>query len=196
MLLNISSWWESLTTLEALFAVAAIPSTVLLIILLITTLVGGDVDTDVADVDLEIDGDAGIGFQFFSLKNITAFFTIFGWIGLYCQGEGMSSGMSIFVATIAGLFAMTIMASIFYFLSRLQESGTLDLRNAIGRHGEVYLTIPAGRDGYGKVQIQVQGSLRELDAFTDGAESLKQGTAVKVLDVIDQHILLVERARS
>lgn len=194
MLLDIQSWWAGLSTLEAVFWCTAAPASALLVILVITTLIGGDVDGDISDVDAEIEGDAGIGFQFFTVKNLTGFFTIFGWIGLWCLGKGMGTGLSIVIAVLCGGLMMTLMATIFYLMNRLQESGTLNLRNAIGRHGEVYLPIPGTRDGFGKVQIQVQGSLRELDAFTDGSDTLKQGTVVKVLDVVDNHILLVERA--
>lgn len=193
MLLDISSWWDSLNTLQAIFFLTAIPATAVLLILMFTTLVGADADADVADVDLEIEGDPGIGFQFFSLKNLTAFFTMFGWFGLYAQGQGYGTGLTLFIAMSAGLIAMAIMAFIFYLFARMQESGTLNVDNAVNKYGEVYLTIPPNRGGIGKVQIQVQGSLRELDAFSDEDTALPQGTVVKVKEVIQQHILLVER---
>ena len=63
------AWWESLTALERVFAAAAIPATLLLIIQLITTLIGlggqdGDADGPDLDgdgvpdgIDLDLDGD-------------------------------------------------------------------------------------------------------------------------------------------
>jgi hypothetical protein len=89
---------------------------------------------------------------------------------------------------------MMLMALLFWSLMRMTSSGTLNLKNAIGKVGEAYLIIPGTRGGFGKVQITVQGSLRELDALTDDAQSIPTGTIVKVLDIIDQHILLVTKS--
>jgi hypothetical protein len=69
------------------------------------------------------------------------------------------------MAFICGFLMMVLMASLFYFMSKLAESGTLKMKNAIGKLGEVYLMIPASRGGMGKVQLNVQGSLRTLDAI-------------------------------
>ena len=58
------------------------------------------------------------------------------------------------------------MATLFYYLGKLQSSGTLKLKNALNQVGEVYLTIGANRSKIGKVSITVQGTLRELEALT------------------------------
>tara|TARA_R110002049_G_scaffold90686_2_gene227115 strand:- start:39988 stop:40194 length:207 start_codon:yes stop_codon:yes gene_type:complete len=47
----------------------------------------------------------------------------------------------------------------------------------------------------GKVSVNVQGSLRELDALTDPFTELKSGTIVKVVDVTDNGILIVDQTR-
>ena len=84
------------------------------------------------------------------------------------------------------------MAALFYYLSKLQSSGTLHIKNALNQVGEVYLTIGASRAFIGKVSINVQGSLRELEALTDENINLTQGNVVKVKDVTDNGILIVE----
>ena len=61
--------------------------------------------------------------------------------------------------------------------------------------GEVYLTIGADRSKMGKVSVNVQGSIRELDALTDSLTELKSGTVIKVLDVTPNGILIVDRIR-
>ena len=58
--------------------------------------------------------------------------------------------------------------------------------------GEVYLPIGANRSKMGKVQINVQGSLRELEALTDSGEGLKTGTMVEVTEIVSAEILLVK----
>ena len=84
------------------------------------------------------------------------------------------------------------MASIFYYLGKLQSSGTLKLNNALNQIGEVYLTVGSKRSKIGKVSITVQGSLRELEALTEEDRDLVQGDVVKVKEVTKNGILIVE----
>ena len=87
---------------------------------------------------------------------------------------------------------MLLMASLFYYLSKMQSSGTLKLKNALNQIGEVYLTIGANRSSIGKVSINVQGTLRELQALTDEDMDLTQGNVVQVKEVTDNGILIVK----
>ncbi|HDR52977.1 MAG TPA: hypothetical protein ENN90_15375 [Mariniphaga anaerophila] len=152
-----------------------------------------------ADVDVDTDVDAGIAdgdsipFQFLSLKNIVAFFAVFGWSGIGFINAGLSSWLVILLATICGLVMMIAMGALFYFISKLAESGTLKIKNAIGKLGEVYLVIPAKRNGMGKVQLNLQGSIRTLDAITDETEKIPTSSIIQVIDVIDEQILLVKK---
>jgi len=151
------------------------------------------------DSDMEMDGtdfeadDGGVGFQFFTFKNLIAFFTIFGWTGVVCNDYSLSNGITLIIATIAGLAMMVATSSLFFFMHRLAESGTLQMKNALGVIGEVYLPIGASRSKTGKVQLKVQGSLRELEALTDETEDLKTGAVVKVTEIISTELLLVEK---
>ena len=188
--------WADLTLFEQVYWAITIPATLIFVILLVMTIFGGDMDTDV-DTDLNVDSDIShadtIPFQFLSLKNIVAFFTVFGWSGIGFIHAGLATWLVIMLSVICGLLMMLAMASLFYFMSRLAESGTLKMNNAIGKLGEVYLVIPAKRKGMGKVQINVQGSLRTLDAITDEEENLPTSSIIQVLDVIDDQILLVKK---
>ena len=85
---------------------------------------------------------------------------------------------------------------LFKWLAGMQQSGTIDIyKSAVGCNGSVYLTIPASRSGEGKVQISINGAVREYNAMTDG-DSIKNGTTIKVVEVIDNHTLLVEELNS
>jgi hypothetical protein len=187
-----SDWWSTLELAEKIYWGISIPFSVLFLIQLVMTFIGGDIDDVSADGDADaaVEGDTGIDFQFLTLKNLIAFFTIFGWTGIICLDAGMGTGISSFIATIAGLIMMLIMASIMYFMGKLTEEGTLNLNNAIGKVGNVYLTIPAGRKGMGKVQIQVQG-LQTLDAITDSEKDIPNGAVVEVTEVLNDQILVV-----
>lgn len=183
-------WFEALTLFEKVYWIVAIAGSAILLVLLVMTLMGGDVD-DMGDVDTDIEADTGIHFQFLSFKNLMGFLTIFGWSGIACIDNGLSTGLTIFISVICGLLMMLAMASLFYYLAKLQSSGTLNLKNAVDQIGEVYLTIGANRTRIGKVSVNVQGTLRELQALTDEDHDLVQGNVVKVQDVTDTGILIV-----
>jgi hypothetical protein len=161
---------------------------------MILAFTGGDAN-EIGDTDTDIDADTGIGFQFITFKNLVGFFTIFGWSGIACLEAGFTKPISIVIAFICGLFMMVIMAAMFYFMGKLTDSGTLIYKNAINAIGEVYLTIGANRTKMGKVSVRVQGALRELDALTDSFTELKSGTIIKVVDVTENGILIVDQTR-
>ena len=182
-----------LSTLEQTYwIIALVGSAVFIIIFLLTFIGGGDTDMDGDASQFEAD-DGGVGFQFFTFKGIVAFFTIFGWAGITCLNNGYSNTATVIIATIAGLIMMVITSSLFYWMYKLAASGTLKINNAIGVIGEVYLPIGAERSKMGKVQINVQGSLRELEAITDELEDLKTGSMIKVTEIVSAEILLVEK---
>lgn len=185
-------WWTNLDWFSQVLWVTAIVGSIVLGILLLLNVLGGD--ADVGDVDADIEADGGVDFQFLSLKNIVAFFAVFGWTGISCYEAGMSKSVSTIIALVAGLAIMFVMASIFYGLSKMAYSGTLKMSNAVGHFGETYLTIPKNREGIGKVQIKVQGSLRELDAMCDDEQEIPTGTLIEVLKILNGNILLVKRA--
>lgn len=194
MKLNINSWWLELSTIQQIFWMISIPFTLIFLIQLILTIVGIGTDSDLGnagDADIDVDSDAGIGFQFISLKNFIAFFTIFGWTGLACIDAGLSVGLTIFISLVAGMLMMLIMATLFYFMGKLTESGNLKIESSIGNTGTVYLRIPAKRNGIGKVQINISG-LKTLDAVTDFDEDIKSGALIKVVSVESENILVVE----
>jgi hypothetical protein len=193
MILQISDWWSSMEMVEKIFWGISIPFSLLFVIQIILTFIGGDIDDMSAegDADASVEGDTGIDFQFISLKNLIAFFAVFGWTGIICLDMGLGAGFSTLIATLAGLVMMLIMASILYFMGKLVEEGTLNLNNAKGKVGNVYLSIPANRKGMGKVQIEVQG-LQTLDAVTDSDSDIPTGSVIQVVDVLNDQILIVK----
>ena len=186
-------FFEEMSTLEQTYwIIALVGSVVFLGIFILTFIGGGDTDMEADASDFEAD-DGGVGFQFFTFKNIVAFFTIFGWTGVTCIDSGLSTTLTLIISTVAGLIMMVLTSLLFYWMHKLTESGTLKIQNAVGVIGEVYLPIGAERSKMGKVQIKVQGSLRELEAITDEEEDLKTGSMVKVTKIVSAEILLVEK---
>ena len=186
-----TEWFSELSSFDKFYWVVAGISSVIFILVLIATFMGGDTD-DIGDVDAEIDADTGAGFQFFTFKNTVAFFTIFGWSGIAMIDADSTKIATLIVSFFSGLAMMTLMAGMFYYISKLVSSGTLKMKNALHGVGEVYTTIGANRSSIGKVQIKVQSALRELEALTDADTDLKQGTVIKVTEVTPNGILIVQ----
>jgi hypothetical protein len=184
-------WFQELPSFQKTYWIITGISTFIFLLVLITTLMGADSD-DIGDVDAEMDADTGAGFQFFTLKNLVAFFAIFGWSGISSIDAGNSKSMTIIISIFCGLLMMFVMAALFYYISKLTSSGTLKMENALNSIGEVYLTVGANRSRTGKIQIKIQGALRELEALTDYDEDLKQGKIIKVIEVTNNGLLIIE----
>jgi len=182
-------WWEGLGLILKVYWCIAVPFTIFFLLQLVLSFMGGDVTDSTVDVD--IDTDHGISFQFLTLKNMVGFFTIFSWTGIACIDAGFSQPVTLLVSTAAGLGMMTIMAGMFYMISKAGANGTMRMEKAIGVTGEVYLTIPSKRSSLGKVQIKVMGSLRTLDAMTDHDHDIPTGKLITVSKIINDNILLV-----
>jgi hypothetical protein len=186
---SFSEWWSGLSIVLKIFWSLAIPFTLLFVLQLILSFMGGDTADDLPDA--EINADHGAGFQFFTLKNLIGFFTIFGWVGIAMIESGASIGAAVAVATFGGGLMMLVMAGMFYLLMKAQYDGTMKIEKAVGHTGEVYLIIQSKRGGIGKVQIMVQGAIRTLDALTDDDSDIQTGKIVKVSSIVNDNVLLV-----
>lgn len=196
VLLDIGSWWNGLMTVEKIYWGIAILASIFFLIQLVITFMGADADVDMEmdlSTDMDVEMDHGMGFQFFTLKNLLGFFTLFGWTGLGCLDMGLSLFPTLAISSASGLVMMTIMATIFYFMSNMTDSGTINMKNAIGQTGTVYLVIPAQRAAIGKVSLEIQGRNMEMNAITDEETEIPTGGVVVVSQVINNGLLLVKR---
>jgi len=196
LLFSLDDWWQALTAAQQVFWVVAGISSALFVVLFGLSLLGIDSDAD-ADVDIDLDHDAGHDFSLdkdfsaFSIRSIIAFLTFFGWTGVYLLSTGSTVTAAILVATLSGAAAMFVVAYMIYKFAQLEKSTTVNVYNALDHTGEVYLSIPQNLEGKGKIHIVVDGSLHEFEATTNGA-LLPTGTHVRVVDVLEDQILLVE----
>lgn len=210
---------QNLNGLELIFACCAVFGAVLFIIRLVLMFVGhaGDSDTggdmdaggmhDIGGGDADMGADVGadgghdfsghdsdLSFKTLSLQGITAFFMMFGLVGWAVLRQGQyAAWIPILCGSVAGLITVWIMKKIFQFATSLQSSGTLNLQNAVGQEGTVYLTIKPGQ--IGKVQITVQDRYSILEAVTEKDEEIKTGQTIRVLKVIAGK-LVVEKNKS
>ena len=196
-ILFIGDWFRELNTPLQIFWGISLTFSVLFIIQFVVSLFGFDFDSDV-EVELETDvaGDAGTGgidadFSAFSFRSVIAFFTFFGWTGVLMLNAGNSLVAALIGSGISGFLAMMIVAYLLYLFTKFNQSGTVDMEQALFQKGEVYLKIPSAKAGMGKVHIKIGNNTKELRAITEG-EAIPTGSKIRVIEVLDDNLLLVE----
>ena len=207
-----AAWWQSLSALDHVLLYIAVPATLILLIQTVLLFAGGAFDSDgdagVPDADgPDFDGpdaDGGplheaaadpetpdTGLHLFTVRGVVAFLVLFGWGGLWLHQVGLPGFLAVFLAIPIGFAGMMGIALAVRQALRLQYDGTLDLRNALGRTGTVYLTVPPGRSSPGKVTLTVQEQLTEFEALTDSPAPIPTGSPVRVTGLAGRGALLV-----
>lgn len=128
------------------------------------------------------------GLRLFTLRGIVAFLAIFAWVAIALLDLHVTIFIAFPVALLAGFAAMSLVAVVILFSLRMQQSGNLELNNAIGKIAEVY--VPMEKEGKGKVTLVVQERFMELDAVCM-EEDLKTGQQVRVVGVTPANVLVV-----
>lgn len=197
LILTLNDWWIGLSGLEQFFWVTAIISSVLFLLVFVVALLGFDTDSEM-ELDGSVDADPGTemgghDFPVFSLKSITAFTTFFSWTGVLLTGEGRSVWEIIPYSILSGLVAMALVVFLLKKFSDLTESGTADPLDLIFEKGDVYLPIPPKQLGSGKVHVTLNKSLREMNAVTMDSEIIGTGEKIRVLEILPENVLLVEK---
>ena len=148
-------WWQNLTTLQQIYFCVASLFSVILIIQFILMLIGigGESDgidfTGDGETDISVDTDSGL--SMFTIKGMIAFFAVGGWVG-FTLGDGMMKpGWVILISIGAGLLALVLVGILMNAITKLQQNGTKNIANAVGKTAEVYLTIPAQLKAHGKI---------------------------------------------
>ena len=200
------------------FTVPAAFGTFVFVVRLCLLLVGGATDADIgdaatADVDFDVHGDVhadigtdavgevhhgshldpGHALQILSVQSISAFLMGFGLGGLGAyRGTGWDILPSVFTALVIGVAFMWIIIMLMRAMYKLESSGNVSIRDAVGREGSVYVTIPANGAGTGQISIILNKRQRMYRARTDGETELARHTRVKVVRINDARTLTVE----
>lgn len=179
-------WWQALNLLQKIYFCIAVPASVTLVVLIVLMLIG--VGSDATEIDLNGDGtpdvevDASDGLSFFTFRGLVAFFTIGGWVG-YTLADG-SAALAIILSLVCGTAALVGMAYIMKALLKLQDSGNIEYKKAVGGFAEVYLTIPPKDKGEGKINLNFAERFIEVNARQDGEEPIATGSRVKIVGIV------------
>lgn len=194
------TWWESLSVLmKVLWTVTLAASFIFVIQTVLTFLgIGGD-----SDIDTNLDGsfdldtadasfDADPSMSLLTFRNFVVFCLGFGWTSVLFKDSLGSGVFWILVSFVAGVLFVAGVMYLYKWINGMQRSGNIYVKTTIGAEGTAYLQIPGARAGLGKVQISINNSIREYEALTDG-ETIKTGTPIKVIGVVNDSTLVVER---
>jgi len=189
-------WWESLAgATQFFYGMAAFFSVFFLwqIIAAFMGLDGDEMDAEGAPDDLDADDvlESSQAFKVLSLRSIITFFTLFSWGSALYTAEGASAVKAMGISSVWGLVGMFSIALIFYGMSKLAETGTKDIGSCKGKIGTVYLDIPAG--GSGEIKIALSNVVEHVKALSVEKEMLSAGTQVRVVQVVDQTLVKVEK---
>ena len=193
-------WWNNMDLVGQIFALIAIPSTLVLVvqtILLLCGIGGDDIDTDGVDITGNGVGDTpgdggGDGMVLFSLRGIMAMAAVGGWSGLVMYEAGINIAVTVLLAVAFGFMALVGIAYLMKLAMKLQQNGTLDLGYAIGKVGTVYIPIPAEMKGSGKINLAMQERFIEVDAMTSAGRKLATGESVRVTATNENGMVVVE----
>ena len=197
----IATWWADLSPVMKLLWAVTLTASLVFLVQTVMTFLGADADTDF-DVDVDTSADGGDlsniegGSNLYTFRNFVNFFLGFGWTAILLQGKVQSTFLLVLLSVLVGVALVAAVMYLFKWLSTMQQSGNINVfRAAPGCQGKCYLAIPGERAGEGKVQITIQGAVREYNAVTDGDE-IKTGASVKVVEAVDGNTLLVEELNS
>ena len=199
----IATWWAALSPVMKLLWGITLSASLIFIIQSIMTFVGADADASTdfdMDIDTSMDGtdlsNIEGGSNLYTFRNFVNFFLGFGWTAILLHGQVRSTALLVIISIIVGILLVAAVMYLFKWLNSMQQSGNINVyKAAVGCQGKCYLTIPGERSGEGKVQITIQGAVREYNAVTDG-DAIKTGTPIKVVEAIDANTLLVEELNS
>jgi len=134
--------------------------------------------------------------RIFTVRGIVAFFALGGWAGLAALTSGVPVFWSIQIALFSGLAALMLASIAIRLALRMQDSGNINLNNALSLTAEVYITIPPSRANTGKVTMLLQERFVELDAVTDSEEEIRPKTKVEVVGLASRDCLVVSPAET
>jgi membrane protein implicated in regulation of membrane protease activity len=198
----IAIWWAELSLVMKILWGVTLTASLVFIIQSVLTFIGADADSNFdVDVDTSMDGadlsNIDGGSNLYTFRNFVNFILGFGWSAILLQESVPSVPLRIILSVLIGMGLVAAVMYLFKWLSGMQQSGNINLqRSAAGCEGKVYLTIPECRSGSGKVQITINGAVREYDAVTESDTPLKTGSSIRVVDAIDANTLLVEESNT
>jgi len=193
-------WWTELNLFQQIFFCIGATATLILVLQTVLVLIGaghshdGSTDAELPDdIGTGMTGEGHTGIGLVSVRGIFAFLASMGFAGFWLGGYYPELHYA-WAGIISFAIGFGVMIGVYYLvkgLYKLQEVGNIDYHNAVGQTAKVYIPIPAGRNGSGKVTLTVQDKFVEVDAVTDEKVKLATNTVVKVIGILDESTVIV-----
>ena len=177
--------------IDMLFASSALIGGILFVLYFFLLMIGG-IATDIFDglFGIDVDMGADASFKALTFQGIMAFLMFFGLAGLYVTKSGGGPSPAILAGAIAGGASMYFTGKLFELFVNLQQDGTVELSEAIGAKGQVYLRITD--EGVGQVTVEVNEAQRSFNAKSEYGAGIATGVFIEVVDTIGE-VLVVKR---
>ena len=177
--------------IDMLFASSALIGGILFVLYFFLLMIGG-IATDIFDglFGIDVDMGADASFKALTFQGIMAFLMFFGLAGLYVTKSGGGPSPAILAGAIAGGASMYFTGKLFELFVNLQQDGTVELSEAIGAKGQVYLRITD--EGVGQVTVEVNEAQRTFNAKSEDGTGIATGDFIEVVDTIGE-VLVVKR---
>ncbi|MDZ4667260.1 MAG: NfeD family protein [bacterium] len=183
--------FESLAPLLRTFWFVAIPTSLIFLVQTIVTFMGADAtDGFSANFDGDLSG-ADDSFQLFSFRNLVNFLLGLSWSGISFFNLISNPIYLILFSLLVGVLFVYVFFLIMQQVQKLAEDNSFQYTDTLHKTAEVYLTIPANKNGKGKVIVSAKGAFHELEAITEN-DSIPSGSMVKVVGVEGSNLLIVE----
>lgn len=176
------------------------------LLLLVSLLSFGEADDGELDADPDVHESAASGlahasdvalallvFPFASLRFWTFFLAFGGLAGTLTTLAGIGVAYAALTAGLVGYAAGAAATGLVRWLGRTQVSSTLARDACVGATGVVLL--PVARGALGRVRVQLDEQMLDLDAMTDDERDLAVGHAAVVYEMRDDGVALVTAAR-
>jgi hypothetical protein len=186
------NFFETLDPLLKTLWFIALPTSLIFGIQTVMTFAGVDSHDGLsADFDSNLHG-GDAPFQLFSFRNLINFLLGFSWTGISFYELVPDTILLIGLSLLVGGLFIVVFFLIIRQIERLAENNSFRIANTLNKTGSVYLTIPAKKQGVGKVQVSVNGAFHELDAITEN-EKLESSALIRVVRIESNNLVVVER---
>lgn len=189
-------WWNNLSNFQQVSFVVAVTASVIMLIFLLLMIIGVD-DTDFDGIDgpdIDVINDEPLigfsGLRILTLRGILVLISMGAWTSFLLEPI-MHWAFAVIIGVLVGIVSALLVALAFKASLKLESTGNLDYKNAIGKDATVYIRVPKNRAGKGKITFNMQERFVEVDAITEDLEDLMPKTSVVILDVIDETTLKV-----
>lgn len=170
----------------------ALPATFIFLVQSVMTFAGAETHDGLsADFNSDLDG-GDAPFQLFTFRNMINFLLGFSWTGISFYEIIENRIILIAVSLAVGAAFVAFFFVVIRQIERLAEDNSFKVSQALNKTASVYLPIPGAKQGSGKIQVSVKGSLRELDAITEN-ERIETSALVRIVKIESNSLVVVEK---